>query len=227
MNCITGAASTCVASSIFSSQILTLVANAEKIIGNKFPDCWLSYQDEKFIGNNISIQQSTSFPASKVVSESIRSSSWKKTTQVRKLQLSHVRSIPDILQVSHSEWLIRPLPAQYLQYSSRDAYLISMLYAHFKEKGYINNHRLSAQSVHYVSIFQGARPVATDIFHRHSLLPLHILNYNDSAETRSCISCRRSLPQSAYSTQVWETPSKRQCWVCRAVSVKASMTTTR
>jgi len=134
---------------------------------------------------------------------------------------------PDILSVTHSDWLIRPLSEQYLRYSSRDAYLISMLYAHFKERGYTNNHRLSTQSARYVSIFQGARPVVTDIFHRHCLLPLHILDYNGSAETRPCISCRRSLPQTAYPPQGWKTPSKRQCWVCRAVSVKSNMTTTR
>jgi len=132
---------------------------------------------------------------------------------------------PDILSVTHSDWLIRPLSEQYLRYSSRDAYLISMLYAHFKERGYINNHRLSTQSARYVSIFQGARPLVTDIFHRHCLLPLHILDYNGSAETRPCISCRRSLPQTAYPPQGWKTPSKRQCWVCRAVSVKSNMTT--
>ena len=117
-------------------------------------------------------------------------------------------------------WLIRPLAEPYLRYSSRDVYLIGILYAHFKEQGYIDNDRLSAQSARYVSILQTAKPRSTDIFKRHPLLPLHILDYNGYALTRSCISCSRNLPETAFSKSGWRLAKKRQCWVCRAISVR-------
>lgn len=131
---------------------------------------------------------------------------------------------PDVLfVVTHRDWLKRPLPEPYLRYSSRDVYLIGILYAHFKEQGYINNDRLSAQSARYLSIFQKAKPRATDIFSQHPLLPFQILDYNDSAFTQPCISCSRSLPEDAYSKAGWKTPKKRQCWVCRAINVRSNM----
>jgi exonuclease 3'-5' domain-containing protein 1 len=123
-------------------------------------------------------------------------------------------------EVTHRDWLKRPLPELYLRYSSRDVYLIGILYAHFKEQGYINNDRLSAQSARYLSISQNAKPRATDIFKKHPLLPLHILDYNDYALTRACIGCTRPLPEAAYPKSGWKQAKKRQCWVCRAISVR-------
>ena len=126
--------------------------------------------------------------------------------------------------VTHCDWLIRPLPERYLRYSSRDVYMIGILYAHFKEQGYIINDRLSAQSARYLSISQNARPQATDKFKRHPLLPLHVLEYKDSALTKSCISCNRSLPEAAFPKSGWRLSKKRlQCWVCRAISVRTEM----
>ncbi|KIM42633.1 hypothetical protein M413DRAFT_26660 [Hebeloma cylindrosporum] len=43
--------------------------------------------------------------------------------------------VPKTDPVSHSDWLIRPLSEQYLRYSSRDAYFITILYDHFIESG--------------------------------------------------------------------------------------------
>ena len=125
-------------------------------------------------------------------------------------------------EVSHRDWMIRPLPELYRRYSSRDVYHIGILYAHFKEQGYINNDRLLAQSARYLSIFENARPRATDIFKKHPLLPLHILDYNNYALTRSCIGCKRSLPEVAYPKSAWR-QVKKQCWVCRAISVRTEM----
>ncbi|KIM42640.1 hypothetical protein M413DRAFT_408566 [Hebeloma cylindrosporum] len=125
--------------------------------------------------------------------------------------------------VTHRDWLIRPLREPYLRYSSRDVHLIGILYAHFKEQGYINNDRLPSQSARYVSLLQGAKPRATDIFNQHPLLPLHILEYNGYALTRSCISCKRSLPETAFSKSGWKQAKKRECWVCRAISVRRKM----
>jgi hypothetical protein len=87
------------------------------------------------------------------------------------------------LELTHRDWMIRLLPELY---SSQDMYHIGLLYAYFKEQGYINKDRLLARNARYLSISENAKPRATDILKNHSLLPL---DYNDYALTRSCIGC--------------------------------------
>lgn len=124
--------------------------------------------------------------------------------------------------VPHTSWLKRPLPEEYLCYAARDVYLIGQLYNHFRQGSYISDGLLD-KSYRYVTIWRDAKPEVTDDFRCHGLLPLGILDYHSHALTRSCMGCRRDLPQGAYSKNAWKGMSKRQCWVCRAISVRQNL----
>lgn len=124
--------------------------------------------------------------------------------------------------VSHDSWLKRPLPEEYLCYAARDVYFIGRLYNHFRQGSYISD-GLPDKSYRYVTIWRDAKPEAKDDFRCHGLLPLGVLDYHSHALTRSCVGCRRDLPEGAYSKSAWRGMSKRQCWVCRAISVKQTL----
>jgi len=124
--------------------------------------------------------------------------------------------------VSHNSWLKRPLPEEYLCYAARDVYFVGQLYNHFRQGSYISDGLLD-KSYRYVTIWRDAKPEATDDFRCHGLLPLGILDYHSHALTRSCMGCRRDLPEGAYSRSAWKGMSKRQCWVCRAISVRQNL----
>jgi len=124
--------------------------------------------------------------------------------------------------VPHNSWLKRPLPEEYLCYAARDVYFIGRLYNHFRQGSYISDGLLD-KSYRYVTIWRDAKPESTDDFRCHGLLPLGILDYHSHALTRSCMGCRRDLPEGAYSKSAWKGMSKRQCWVCRAISVRQTL----
>jgi hypothetical protein len=92
----------------------------------------------KLPGNLVPIQPFTNFAASNSVSRTMGSllTSYKRTNWIR---ISSMRlckkytAIPS--EVSHRDWMIRPLPELYLQFSSRDLYHIGILYAYFKRTG--------------------------------------------------------------------------------------------
>lgn len=115
----------------------------------------------------------------------------------------------------------RPLPEQYLQHASRDVCLIGLLYTHFKDKGYITD-QLPAQSTRYISMWRGTKPEGSDTFKRHPLLPLRILDYHAYSTTRLCEGCQRDLPSDGYSKVAWASMrgKRRECWICRAISVR-------
>ena len=120
--------------------------------------------------------------------------------------------------MTHSFWLQRPLPEEYLRYAVRDVYFMGLLYNHFKDEGYITS-QLSAQSDRYVGIWQDAKPNKTDEYKGHALLPLQILDYS-YGPVRSCVCCQRNLPRAAYSNTTWGGSKQRRCWVCRAIYLK-------
>ncbi len=124
--------------------------------------------------------------------------------------------------MTHEYWAKRPLADEYLRYAARDVHHIELLYNHFKKEEYIND-QLLAKSAHYVAIWKDAKPHQTDEFRSHPLLPLNILDCHVQAQTRSCVGCRRNLPQMAFSKAAWKEMSKRQCWVCRAINVRNEM----
>lgn len=103
-----------------------------------------------------------------------------------------------------------------MEYASRDAYLIGLLYAHFKTGGYISS-ELSAQSMRYISIWKDKQPKETDTFKQHPILPLRILDFSHCSYTKSCVGCQRDLPEAAFSKAAWKGVSLRRCWVCRAI----------
>jgi hypothetical protein len=99
---------------------------------------------------------------------------------------------------------------------------MEQLYNHFKRSGYTTD-QLFIKSGRYVSIWQQAKPEGTDDFKGHGLLPLGILDYQSHDLTHRCMGCHRDLPQAAYSKAAWKEVSKRQCWVCRAISVRKQL----
>jgi exonuclease 3'-5' domain-containing protein 1 len=120
-------------------------------------------------------------------------------------------------------WLRRPLSDEFLRYAARDVYAINLLFDHFTGKNYIDHHRLIDQSRRYITMWD-ERPNPSNGMKNHSLLPLGILDWS-FAFCKECKSCHRSLPSECYSNTGWKLAEKRQCWVCRALSVKENLQT--
>jgi hypothetical protein len=94
---------------------------------------------------------------------------------------------------------------------------VGQLYSCFKEKGYLTNDDLLAQSARYVSIWQDARLGEADPYRNHSLLAHHILDHPSNNPTKQCAYCQLQLPKTAYTTKGWK---NQQCMVCRAINAK-------
>jgi len=119
----------------------------------------------------------------------------------------------------HDMWLKRPLPDKYLLYAARDAYAIGLLFEYFTKENYIND-RLEDQSERYITLWKNERPESPDRFKNNPLLPLGILDASSTRFTKPCKFCHRDFPSNCYSKAGWRLTAKRQCLVCRALSVK-------
>ncbi|KAJ3727731.1 ribonuclease H-like domain-containing protein [Lentinula raphanica] len=102
-------------------------------------------------------------------------------------------------RVDHDDWLIRPLPIDYLHYAAQDVEIIHVLYAYFIQAGYITrNPFLFSQSEHYISLWSDAIPEPDDVYRANPLLPLEILQIPELSVTSSspsflCQGCSRAL----------------------------------
>jgi exonuclease 3'-5' domain-containing protein 1 len=96
---------------------------------------------------------------------------------------------------------------------------MQLLYNHFKQSSYIGDN-LAVKSGRYVAIWKDAKPKTTNEYRSHGLLPLNVLDYDEYGVTRSCVGCERNLPKGAYSNSAWKGVSRKQCLVCRAISVR-------
>ena len=110
----------------------------------------------------------------------------------------------------------RPLPDEYLDYASQDAYLIYSLYDYFSRVGYFDL-VTAEQSMRYVSLYRHFPPHRDDIYASHPLLPLGILGEDPIyGLTKKCLACNRTL--SLFGFPPFEVGSR--CFVCRAVDVR-------
>lgn len=116
----------------------------------------------------------------------------------------------------------RPLPEQNIHYALEDLTKIEQLYDDMKSKDHITD-TIATRSELYVSLWNDAKPAKTDKYRNHPLLPLNILIPNTYGNMRVCMHCKRRLPQDAYGKAAWRLAEKRQCWVCRAISVRGNM----
>lgn len=129
--------------------------------------------------------------------------------------LSGANSLPI---VDHRQWLVRPLPARYLEYAANDAILIAKLYKEFDTRRYIAK-RLSEQSARYITLFKGGKKSpGNGTFHSNPFLPLDILTYNERSPTKACSGCKRQLSQKCFP----EAEGAAYCFVCKAVLAKAA-----
>lgn len=111
--------------------------------------------------------------------------------------------------VDHQDWMERPLSPEYLNYASRDARLIHILFDTFTTAGWTKLLSLE-ESMRYVTFHKYSQPKAEDQYRNHSLLPLGILN----PPFRKCVGCERQLPFESFAM----THSGRQCYVCTVIT---------
>ncbi|KAJ7613332.1 ribonuclease H-like domain-containing protein [Mycena rosella] len=115
-------------------------------------------------------------------------------------------------------WIEHPLSRLHLQYAANDINLISRLWGHFVDAGYIDG-QLPEQSLRYIRMWNNAQPDDDDVYKRHALLPLAILDAVTS-RTKECTVCQRLLPESSFSKTAWDKPKDRKCLVCRAIVIR-------
>lgn len=121
---------------------------------------------------------------------------------------------------SHDGWMNRPLPESYIEYAATDIKLITRLYADFVSKGYIEESELIDQSERYISLHRSSLPPPGS---GHCLLPLGILSPPSTYRSAlTCGTCARSLSPDCFSQTARNSGGKRNCWVCRALSVRQS-----
>ncbi|KAK7047626.1 hypothetical protein VNI00_006394 [Paramarasmius palmivorus] len=132
-----------------------------------------------------------------------------------------VDGLTDVM-VTHSAWMARPLPEQYIQYAITDARLIDILYDEFKRCGYIDG-VLSQQSMRYITLWKSRQPRMQDTHLAHPLLPLGVLENPEYYICRTCNTCQRELSQDDFSKTGWRIAQKRVCWVCLAVTKRENM----
>jgi len=114
-----------------------------------------------------------------------------------------------LVTVDHQDWMERPLSPKYLNYASRDARLIHILFETFTTAGWTKLLSLE-ESTRYVTIHKYSHPKPEDQYRSHSLLPLGILN----PPLRKCIGCERQLSFESFAM----TDSGRQCYVCTVIT---------
>jgi len=119
--------------------------------------------------------------------------------------------------VGHDLWMNRPLPDEYLEYASRDAYLIYSLYNYFSRVGYLDLVTVE-RSMRYVSLHRHSPPHRDGIYtSQHPLLPLGILGEDPICGlTKRCLRCNRNLSLFGFSPD--EMVSR--CFVCRAIDIR-------
>ncbi|KAJ6493731.1 ribonuclease H-like domain-containing protein [Mycena vitilis] len=104
-----------------------------------------------------------------------------------------------------------PRPQIILRYTANDISLISSLWAHFEQAGYIDED-LPEQSLKYIRMWLDCQPEEGDRYKLHPLLPLGILDDNeDSDPTCLCTGCGRNLAQTCFSQAAWKHSTKRRC----------------
>jgi hypothetical protein len=124
------------------------------------------------------------------------------------------------VDVDHAAWMTRPLTEQQLRYAVADVDLITLLYQLFKEKGWIDVPVLARQSHVYVSMYKEARPDNANIYSRHALMPLDVL---DVAEERpdeffyKCLCCGRRLREKCFQEGQLDIGGTHRCCVCEAI----------
>lgn len=107
-----------------------------------------------------------------------------------------------------------------IDYAVTDVCLIARLYTRFLSKGYINEGRLIEQSGRYLALCRQRLPKQE---FQHPLLPLEILSAPTyTAGTLVCKTCSRLLSPECFSKSAQRLPAQRNCWICRAVHVRAS-----
>ncbi|KAJ8462612.1 hypothetical protein ONZ45_g17874 [Pleurotus djamor] len=90
-------------------------------------------------------------------------------------------------KVDHGKWLDRPLSQEYLNYAANDVRLIELLYHKLSEESFIYDvDELAITSQRYLGVWNGERTALDDKFTQHSLLPLNIVDYDDSADRKYC-----------------------------------------
>ncbi|KAF8073305.1 ribonuclease H-like domain-containing protein [Lyophyllum atratum] len=124
-------------------------------------------------------------------------------------------------EITHISWMNRPLQESYLAHAVRDVKVIHQLYDYFSEHDYIYA-ELKDDSQKYASIWEDFRPKKYDRHRNNGLLPLDIIDRTLSTETGQCKSCMRHLSRGCFSKTKWNSAKDRQCFMCRAVSVRTA-----
>ncbi|KAJ3769831.1 ribonuclease H-like domain-containing protein [Lentinula raphanica] len=128
-------------------------------------------------------------------------------------------------RVDHDDWLIRPLPIDYLHYAAQDVEIIHVLYAYFIQAGYITrNPFLFSQSEHYISLWSDAIPEPDDVYRANPLLPLEILQIPELSVTSSspsflCQGCSRALSPLSFHIEPRLPSTRLLCCVCSVVQL--------
>lgn len=196
--------------SISNSQTSSRVLGAEKASTNNSKGCRLISVETKSRSRCTATFKYTASMASVFVPRSTESTT---TNLVSPDNCTN----PTVLKIlialfSHSMWLHRPLRDTQLQYAAGDIQLIAKLYSAFTQKDFIDEPKLLQQSARYIALRKDSLRAAGE---GHPLLPLEILSAPSiSSAKHVCLTCKRSLDTSAFSN------ARKNCWVCRAVSVR-------
>ncbi|KAJ7098314.1 ribonuclease H-like domain-containing protein [Mycena epipterygia] len=121
------------------------------------------------------------------------------------------------------EWT-NPPSRELLIYAANDIWLIASLWSHLAQSGYLDK-RLPVESLRYVTIWNGRQPVREEIYKKHGLLPLNILDPVSDRNTLRCTGCERDLPKNCFLKWERGKPNKRKCGVCRAIGIHIKIQT--
>ncbi|KAJ6561971.1 ribonuclease H-like domain-containing protein [Mycena capillaripes] len=121
------------------------------------------------------------------------------------------------------EWT-NPPSRELLIYAANDIRLITSLWSHLAQSGYLDK-RLPVESLRYVTIWNGSQPAQEEIYKKHGLLPLNILDPVSDRNTLRCTGCERDLPKNCFLFWEHKKPNKRKCGVCRAIGIHTKIHT--
>ncbi|KAH9886318.1 ribonuclease H-like domain-containing protein [Cubamyces lactineus] len=147
---------------------------------------------------------------------------------------------PAVVAMHHNEgsamWLVRPLPANLLQYAAHDLQMIALVYAHYMRKAWVRSslEQIKQKSAGYVSMIrsreQNVRFSQADL---RRFVPLEFTcgDGGKQGARYPCQKCEQRLVGSCYTKRVEERKSKKGrsrfvsqrstlCRLCKAISLR-------